>query len=152
MGIALLVIGLVIGAIAGYAFSLPETSRLQSILAPPTLAEGAVQQSELIAGRGEHWAVPSNLPLGPIYLVHDGEVIGIEFQFTVEMMNEVTIPGSQEDESFLELAGLSVTTFVDHVIVEFQPLGHLEFEVPHYDLYVYFISQEERHELVPHGH
>jgi len=57
--------------------------------APPpklTLPEEAIKLSDLVPGMGEHWANPAQLPLGPISLVHDEEVIGLEYMWTEDML------------------------------------------------------------------
>jgi len=169
----LLVVGLIVGIAAGYLITLPQVTGLQSELnvaqddlaraqqqledllaktAAPKLPEDAVKLSELVPMMGEHWARPQDLPLGPIYLVHDEEVIGVEFMFTQEMMQELTIPSPEGEETFLALGLPELKTYVDHVTVEFLPQGHPGFEEPHYDVHIYFITQEERQELVPHEH
>ncbi len=117
-----------------------------------TLPEEAVELSELVPGMGEHWANPVQLPLGPIYLVHDEEVIGIEYMWTEDMMQEVSIPTPEGPEEFNALVPLPVGVIVDHVEVAFMTHGHEGFEVPHWDIHLYFISPEERQELVPHAH
>ncbi len=118
-----------------------------------TLPKEAVELSELVPGMGEHWGNPAQLPLGPIYLVHDGEVIGLEYMWTEDMMQEVSIPTPEGPEVFNALVPLLVGVIVDHVEIAFMPHGHEGFEVPHWDMHLYFISAEERQEeLVPHGH
>lgn len=153
------IIGLVISIGVGFGIGIqpsthqasghPEIGELQSQLASPAVPGDAIQLSEIVPTMGEHWGNPEDLPLGPIYLVHDGEVIGIEYMFTQEMMEEVTIPG---EGSFLHISGLPVNTYVDHVNIEFLSQGHEGFEVPHYDVHLYFISVEEQHAIVPHTH
>ncbi len=118
-----------------------------------TLPKEAVELSELVPGMGEHWANPANLPVGPIYLVHDEEVIGVEYMFTTDLMKEITVPGPKGEETFKHLPGLPVGAYVNHMEIEFMSQGHEGFEVPHFDVHVYFISALERQEeLVPHAH
>ena len=117
-----------------------------------TLPKEAIKLSELVPTMGEHWANPANLPVGPIYLVHDEEVIGVEYMFTTDLMEEVTIPTPEGEETFKHLPELLVDAYVNHMDIEFMPQGHEGFEVPHFDVHLYFISAEERQELVPHGH
>ncbi len=114
-----------------------------------TLPEGAQQLSELIPAMGEHWANPAQLPLGPIYLVHDEEVIGVEYMWTEDMLQEVSIPTPEGPEVFNALTPLSVGVTVDHVEVSFMPQGHEGFEVPHWDMHLYFITQAEKAAITP---
>ena len=116
------------------------------------LPEGAQQLSDIIPTMGEHWADPADLPLGPIYLVHDGEVVGMEYMWSEEMLQPVSIPTPEGMEEFFALQPLDVSGMVDHFDVALMPHGHDGFEVPHWDIHVYFISLEEQAEIVPHDH
>ncbi len=117
------------------------------------LPADAEQLTEFIPGMGEHWANPAHLPLGPIYLVHDGEVVGIEYMFTTNLMEEITAATPAGEMTFKQLPGLHVDAYVNHMGIEFLPEGHEAFEEPHFDVHLYFISAGERQtELVPHEH
>lgn len=98
---------------------------------PPNI----VQVSPSIPAMGEHWADPSTLPLGPIYCVHEGKIICLEFMM------------SQEDfsagKSWPELGGHAGLPSIDHIGIAFQEHGHEGFEAPHYDMHIYFITPEE---------
>jgi hypothetical protein len=99
------------------------------------LPANVVQVSPVVPAMGEHWADPATLPLGPIYCVHEGKVVCLEFMM------------SQEDfadgKSWPELAGLSGLPAVDHVDIGFQAHGHEGFETPHYDIHMFFIPRED---------
>lgn len=99
------------------------------------LPEGVVQVSPLVPRMGEHWANPADLPLGPIYCVHEGKVVCLEFMI------------AQEDftagKSWPELAGTKGLPPVDHTHIGFEPQGHEGYEVPHYDIHMYFLPPEE---------
>lgn len=99
------------------------------------LPENVVQISPVLPAMGEHWANPADLPLGPIYCVHEGKVVCLEFMI------------SQEDfaagKSWPTLAGMPGLPPVDHTSIAFEPHGHEGFEVPHYDIHMYFLSPEE---------
>ncbi len=118
----------------------------------PTLPDNAQKLSDVVPGMGEHWANPADLPIGPIYLVHDEEVIGIEYMFTIDLMAEITTATPEGEMTFRQLPGLRVDTYVDHMGIEFLPQGHEGFEEAHFDVHLYFISPGERQELVPHEH
>ena len=117
-----------------------------------TLPKEAIKLSEVVPTMGEHWANPTTLPVGPVYLVHDEEVIGVEYLFTADLMEEVTMAGPEGEVTFKQLPGLPVGAVVNHMDIEFQPEGIPGFEEPIYSVHLYFISAEERQELVPHGH
>ncbi|MFQ6066607.1 MAG: cupredoxin domain-containing protein [bacterium] len=120
----------------------------EKILGEIKLPQGVQKLSPLVSGMGEHWANPENLPVGPIYLVHEGEVIGVEYMFTADLMEEVTLSTPEGEERFKELSGLPVGAQVDHMDIEFMPRGHEGFEVPHFDVHLYFLSTEERRKIV----
>ncbi len=118
----------------------------------PDLPEGVQKLSELIPGMGEHWADPKTMPIGPIYLVHEGKVVGMEYMFTPELMEEVSVDTPDGKLTFSQLSDLHVGKNVNHINVEFLPKGHAGFEDPHFDVHLYFVTPEERHKLVPHKH
>ena len=113
------------------------------------LPEGAQKLSEVVPQMGEHWANPAQLPLGPIYLVYKGEVIGIEYMWTEDMMQEVSIPTPEGPEELSALVPLPVGVTVDHVDIAFLEHGHEGFDVPHWDMHLYFITQEEKAAVMP---
>ncbi len=113
------------------------------------LPAGAQKLSDVIPQMGEHWANPAQLPLGPIYLVHKGEVIGLEYMWTEDMMQAMSIPTPAGPEEFRALVSLPVGVAVDHVDITFMEHGHEGFEVPHRDMHLSFITQEEKAAVMP---
>ncbi len=113
------------------------------------LPADAIQLSDVIPQMGEHWANPAQLPLGPIYLVYKGEVIGIEYMWNDDMLQEISIPTPAGPEELSVLVPLPVGVTVDHVDYAFMPHGHEGFEVPHSDIHLYFISQAEKSAITP---
>lgn len=107
----------------------------ESLPGADTLPEGVVQVSPVVPGMGEHWANPADLPLGPIYCVHEGKIVCLEFMI------------SQEDfaagKSWPALTGTDGLPPVDHTNIGFEPHGHEGYEIPHYDIHLYFLSPEE---------
>lgn len=136
--VALLVTALLVGGIA-----------CSSAAPKMELPEGVQKLSDVIPAMGEHWANPAQLPLGPIYLVYKGDVIGIEYMWTDDMLQEVSIPTPEGPEEFDALVPLPVGTVVDHVDYAFMTHGHEGFDVPHHDLHMYFISPEEKATITP---
>lgn len=98
------------------------------------LPKGTVKVSGVVPGMGEHWANPKDLPLGPIYCVHKGKVICIEY-----MISQADF---QAGKSWPELTGLKNLPPIDHVDMGFQAKGHEGYEVPHYDMHIYFVPPE----------
>ena len=137
--VALVVVALLVGGIACAAAPKME------------LPDGTQKLSDVIPAMGEHWANPAQLPLGPIYLVYKGEVIGIEYMWNDDMLQEVSIPTPEGSEELMALVPLPVGVVVDHVDYAFMPHGHEGFEVPHSDIHMYFITQEEKAAVMPGG-
>lgn len=100
------------------------------------LPEGTVQVSPVIPGMGEHWANPGDLPLGPIYCVYEGKVVCLEFMISQEEFSA--------GKSWTDLSGIPGLPPVNHVNIGFEANGHEGFEVPHYDMHLYFIDPAEQ--------
>jgi hypothetical protein len=105
------------------------------------LPEGYTQASPVIPQMGEHWAnlaefqaqAQAQKPMGPIY-------------------NVISIPTPAGPEEFEALAPLPVGATVDHFAITFVPHGHPGiYEVPHWDIHLYFITQEEKVGITPGG-
>ncbi|MEW9672226.1 superoxide dismutase family protein [Ammoniphilus sp. 3BR4] len=107
------------------------------------LPEGTInlEPGSIVPAMGEHWANPAELPLGPIYGVHEGRLVFLEYMIAQEDFangkSHVSVPGMKG----LPSPGVVQTD------IEFVPNGHPGFEVPHYDLHAYFISDEEQHRI-----
>jgi hypothetical protein len=115
------------------------------------LPQAAQKLSDVVPQMGEHWANPAQLPLGPIYLVHKGDVIGLEYMWTEDMMQHLSIPTPEGTEELDALVPLPVGVNVNHVDVAFMTHGHEGFDVPHWDMHLYFITQEEKAAIMPGG-
>lgn len=103
------------------------------------LPEDAVQLTPVIPLMGEHWANPANMPLGPIYCVHDGKVVCIEYMISQEdFMNGISWP---------ILQGLTNLPSVNHLDIGFEPNGHPGYEIAHYDMHIFFITPEEKAQI-----
>ena len=102
------------------------------------LPPGTIKVSPPVPGMGEHWANPKDLPLGPIYCVMNGKVICAEF-----MIQQDAFIGGKSFER-LRLGMADTMPSVDHLEVTFMPHGHEGYEVPHYDLHMYFVPPESR--------
>lgn len=99
------------------------------------LPEGTIQISPVVPGMGEHWANPADLPLGPIYCVHEGKIVCLEFMMAQEEFTS--------GKSWPELKGIEGLPPVNHTNIGFEANGHKGFEVPHYDVHLYFLSSDE---------
>ena len=106
-----------------------------------SLPEGVVRISGVVPMMGEHWADPVTLPLGPIYCVHQGKVICLEF-----MMAQDEFTAGQ---SWPMLAGMEGLPAANHTHIGLQAAGHEGFEVPHYDIHMYYLTPEEVAQIQP---
>ena len=106
------------------------------------LPKGTIQlDPHVVPAMGEHWANPEQMPNGPIYGVYKGKLVFLEYMF------------AQDDfvkgKSHINLDGMKglPSPAVVQTDLEFQPHGHPGFDIPHYDLHHYFISDEEQHKI-----
>lgn len=136
----------------GYVASIDEVAKLISDVGYSThltkekdgsvyllvLPKGVVKLTPSIPKMGEHWAIPNEMPVGPIYGVEKGKLIFIE-----------QMPAQQfftDGESLVDLAGMKglPSPSINHTNIEFQEHGHEGFEATHYDIHHYFITPSER--------
>lgn len=103
------------------------------------LPAGVVKVSPYVPGMGEHWANPANLPFGPIYCVVDGHVTCMEYMISQKDFAE----GVSHNKLVPWFDGKRQPA-IDHVDIGFEPNGHPGYEIPHYDIHMYFLSPEAR--------
>jgi len=107
------------------------------------LPEGSIKVSDTVPAMGEHWGNPQagELPIGPFYGVHNGKLVFLEYMIGQDDfeqgVNHVNLNG---------MKGVPSPEVVQ-VDVEYQPAGHPGFEAPHYDIHLYFISDEEQQKI-----
>ncbi len=106
-----------------------------------SVPEGTIQLSGVVPAMGEHWGKAADMPVGPIYCVHQGRIVCLEFML------------SQEDfaagKSWPVLTGMEGLPPVIHTSIAFEPEGHEGYEIPHYDIHMYFLSPEEIAQIQP---
>ncbi|WP_210241206.1 hypothetical protein [Mesorhizobium sp. B3-2-1] len=136
--VAALPIGLAMGAASGAsAGSLKaELSQLPRIRVLPA---GVVQISPYVPGMGEHWANPANLPFGPIYCVIEGHITCMEYMISQKDFAE----GVSHNKLVPWFDGKRQPP-INHIDIGFEPNGHHGYEIPHYDIHMYFLSPEAR--------
>lgn len=99
------------------------------------LPKGTIKLTPPIPQMGEHWANPKDMPLGPIYGVYNGKLVFFEY-----------MPAKDLDKTIHDVPGnlVPLPTKIDHFDIDWNPKGHEGYEVPHYDMHLYFISREEQ--------
>lgn len=135
---ATLPIGLAMGAanIASAASLKAELSQLPRTQALPA---GVVKVSPYVTGMGEHWANPANLPFGPIYCVVDGHITCMEY-----MISQKDFADGVSHNRLVPWFDGKRQPAVNHIDFGFEPNGHHGYEIPHYDIHMYFLSPEAR--------
>lgn len=122
----------------------PSDSSLTTDPVSPTMSglpEGTIQITPVVPGMGEHWANPTNLPLGPIYGVHGGKITFLEYMVAQQDF------ASGSDHT--QLPGNASLPAIDHIDMEFVPNGHEGFEVHHYDIHAYMVSHSDHMAIMP---
>jgi hypothetical protein len=122
--------------IASAASLKAELSQLPRTQALPA---GVVQVSPYVPGMGEHWANPTNLPFGPIYCVVDGHITCMEY-----MISQKDFADGVSHNRLVPWFDGKRQPAVDHIDIGFEPNGHQGYEIPHYDIHMYFLSPEAR--------
>lgn len=104
------------------------------------LPEGVIQLEGgfVIPAMGEHWANPTLLPTGPIFGVHHNKLVFIEY-----MISQEDFMNGENHRNLQGIEGIPNPPIVQ-TDIEFQPEGHPGFEVPHFDIHAYYISDEEQ--------
>ena len=131
---SLLALGLILAGATAQAHDGSHT-RYHHLPAVPKLPTGVIQVSPVVPGMGAHYARPQDLPLGPIYCVYKGKIVCLEFMISQKNFEA----GKSWPDLHADMKGLPP---VDHVNIGFQPHGHEGFEVPHYDIHMYFLPPE----------
>ena len=109
--------------------------------------EGYIKATDVIPQMGEHWLNPEN-PTAPVYLIYEGEVIGIEYLWTEEIMQEV--PGPPGETIKVLPPSLPVGVTVNHVDVGWMTPGvHEGPPVADWEVHIYFITQSEKAFIAP---
>ncbi len=106
------------------------------------LPSNAVQIQECANNKGALYVEPQNIPVGPVYLVHNGEVIGIEYMLSKDEI--------LSGKTYKHLNGLGIK--VDHINIGVMEEGHEVYESPHYHIDVYSVSEEVESKIIcPHA-
>lgn len=137
---------LIVGLFGGYVLStispinkpekvvdVAQTEKNEVVLPPD-----AVRIQACSDHRGTLYVRPQDIPIGPVYMVHDGKVIGIEF-----MLNQNEFLSGK---SYKYLSALNIT--IDHVNTGLLSQGHAGYPLPHYHIDMYTVSREVEDSIV----
>lgn len=98
-----------------------------------TLPKEATVTAECVAGRGKQYILPKDIPIGPIYDVHQGKVIAVEYLAGQKELSE-------QSEMFANLA-LPQAEFDHLAIVPTEP--HAGLDETHFHVIGYMIPASE---------
>jgi hypothetical protein len=133
--IGLLLLGLI--GYGSYAYGYSQGSSHQASVNNASVAaaslqvpKGATIIEQCDAHKGTQYALPSDIPHGPVYNVYKGKVIGVEYMI-----------GKQDlanDESFYNLPLFGQK--YNHMNIGLLSEGHAGYPVPHYHVDIYTVS------------
>jgi hypothetical protein len=117
----------------------PLKAELNQLPKTSALPAGVVKVSPYVPGMGEHWANPANLPFGPIYCVVRGHITCMEY-----MVSQKDFVGGVSHNTLVPWFSGSKQPAINHIDIGFEPHGHAGYEIPHYDIHMYFLSPAAR--------
>lgn len=149
MALAALVVGLLAGFFLNTALGHPlqgddkeaNPQQAQQVAEKKELQvpEGAVEINACAKGRGKQFALPQDIPFGPVYNVHEGKVTAVEFMPAQSDFSA----DNPKDFVNLKLYGVEY----DHVDIGLLSKGHAGYPDPHYHVDVYTIPYEESQKI-----
>ena len=98
------------------------------------IAPQAIAISPHVPQMGEHYAMPADLPTGPIWCVIEGRVVCVEYMFTA-----AALAGG---ESWTGLPPGGAFPPITHVDFEYKPDGVGPFSEPLYQLHIWFAEPD----------
>jgi len=133
----LLVIFLGVGLAVGYMFFSKQPKSNVQVSSPVATNEIALPADaqkieECDPGRGAMYIRPEDVPYGPVYLVHQSKVIGMEYMIPKDKII------ANESMDFLTNKNVKI----DHIAIGPIPNGHAGLSTPHYHVELYTISKE----------
>ncbi|MCC5971287.1 MAG: hypothetical protein JJU15_15190 [Pararhodobacter sp.] len=99
-----------------------------------SVAPEAIAISPHVPHMGTHYAMPGDLPTGPIYCVIEGHVVCVEYMFAASAL--------AEGVSWTGLLPGVETPPITHVDLEFKPDGVGPMQEPIYQLHIYFADSD----------
>ncbi|GEM_PF-3158955 len=96
-----------------------------------TIPADAQKIEECSTNQGALYIRPRDLPQGPVYMVHNSKVVGLEYMIPRDKL--------AADNKFYFLQGKNIK--VDHVNIGPLPHGHAGFTTPHYHIDLFTIDK-----------
>ncbi len=93
--------------------------------------KGATIIEQCAVGRGTQYVLPSNIPHGPVFNVHNGKVIGLEYMIGKDDL--------ASNKSFYDLPLYGKK--YNHLNIGLLSEGHSGYSAPHYHVDLYTISR-----------
>jgi hypothetical protein len=103
-----------------------------------TLPPDAVQIQTCADGSGTLYIRPKDIPQGPVYMVYQSKVIGLEY-----MLPQADLAKGEEYKNLT-----AADMHVDHINIGLLHQGHLGLTVPHYHVAFYTIPQSQEAKIV----
>lgn len=132
---AALIIG---GTFGGYIYGKnqvkPQPSDSKQPVTELSVPQGATVIAQCVEKRGTQYISPTDIPYGPIYDVHNGKVIGVEFMVEKAQLDSLTNDVRRFD--------LPEGQF-KHVMMGNEPHGHAGLAADHYHIDFMLITPEE---------
>ena len=138
---------LLLGIIGGYILSILSPSSFQltskqqktaKTLGKTTIPQNAVRIQSCADRRGALYIRPEDVPIGPIYMVYDGEVIGLEYML------------AQDDflkgKPYINLPAHGMQ--IDHVNTGLIKHGHAGYSQAHYHVDLYRVKPEVEEAII----
>ena len=97
-----------------------------------SLPADAKKIEECSEHQGTLYVRPQDIPQGPIYMLHDGKVIGLEYMVPKELLL------NNQNMDFLQGKDIKV----DHVNIGAEPSGHAGYAIAHYHIDLYTIDKQ----------
>jgi hypothetical protein len=131
---------IVLGFLTGYVFCSKDHDEIAHThtAANITLPKEATATAECVAGRGKQYILPKDIPMGPIYDVHEGKVVAIEYLVGQKELSE-------KSDMFASLK-LPDGEY-DHLAI--MPMtAHAGLDETHFHAIAYLISSAESKKIV----
>ncbi len=133
-----------VGIVAGYILTnaLPKSTVQNLPVKTQTQALTLPKDAEMIETcsnhQGQLYIRPIDIPQGPVYMVNNGKIIGLEYMLA--------------KQSFLDGQGVSnlpaMDINVNHVDITYEPDGHAGYNAPHYHVDLYLVPNSVTQNIV----